>query len=291
MKIGPFALLALLITSCAGPLESVADTGGQELGAVEERRLNEISGVAASRQNEGVLWVHDDGDIEEIYALTTAGAPVTRLNLAESITDCEDIAIGPGPSGAGDYLYLGDIGDNDEDRESIRIYRLPEPVISPTTPGKIAASEVELLSLTYPDGRHDAEALLVDSLSGDVLVVTKEKNRARLYAVPASSWGKAPSVQLQFLASLAVETVSAGAISRDGLQILLRREEEGWHWRREEGQSVATAVRASPRIVPVLGQTQRDNGEAIDFHPEGRAYYTVSEGKRQPIYLFPIPKE
>ena len=44
--------------------------------------------------------------------------------------DFEDITQGEGPNPGISYIYLGDIGNNDYDREEIYIYRFPEPDIS-----------------------------------------------------------------------------------------------------------------------------------------------------------------
>ena len=59
-------------------------------------------------------------------------------------------------------------GDNNRGRAQIRIYRIPEPQPLDATTGP-AESWVGV----YPDGPHDAEALLV-STAGQLYVVTKE---------------------------------------------------------------------------------------------------------------------
>jgi hypothetical protein len=41
--------------------------------------------------------------------------------------------------------------------------------------------------------------------------------------------------------------------------------------------------------VVVLTDGQSQNGESVGFGPDGTSYYTVSEGKRQPIAVFPVP--
>ncbi len=59
--------------------------------------------------------------------------PSIILFLAASIKlegvvmdDFEDLAVGPGPGGLS-YLYVGDIGNNGDPRESVQIYRFVEP--------------------------------------------------------------------------------------------------------------------------------------------------------------------
>ena len=41
--------------------------------------------------------------------------------------DFEDISIGNGPEPGESYIYVGDIGNNDYDRESFQVYRFKEP--------------------------------------------------------------------------------------------------------------------------------------------------------------------
>ena len=44
--------------------------------------------------------------------------------------DFEDITQGTGPDAGINYIYLGDIGNNDYDREELYVYRFPEPETS-----------------------------------------------------------------------------------------------------------------------------------------------------------------
>ncbi len=45
-----------------------------------------------------------------------------------SCVDYEDISIGPGPNGSSyPHLYIGDVGNNGMDRDTLQIYRFPEP--------------------------------------------------------------------------------------------------------------------------------------------------------------------
>jgi hypothetical protein len=265
-----------------------ADDSGRELGTVDVKELSEISGLAASRQNPDVFWLHDDGDIKSVYAVRGSGELVARLALGEEAIDCEDMALGLGPGGD-EYLYFGDIGDNDEDRKSVRVLRLAEPKLSRSSPAQLDPEGLEILSLEYPDGPHDAETLLLDPVSGDVLIVTKEKRRAGVYRASLSNWSAASAVTLERLASMEVDSVSAGDISRDGRWILLRREDTGWLFERRGDEPIAEALRRKPKKVPVRGDGQKKNGEAVAFHPGSSGYYTISEGKRQPICFFELP--
>ncbi len=265
-----------------------ADVRG--LGQVVSTDLSEVSGLAVSRQNPKIVWIHDDGDIRDVYAVRWTGQFVVRLRLPEKLTDVEDVAIGPGPMRGMDYLYLADIGDNDQERPFVRIVRILEPSLAEQPGGTWKADRLEEFRLSYPDGACDAEALLVDNVSGDVLIVTKEKDVARIFAAPANRLraGRSLPTSLQEVARLDVDKVSAGDMSRDGRRIVLRREERGWLWTRNAGESPATAFTRRPQTVVVRGKRQAENGEAIGFHPSGDAYLTMSEGEEPWIYAFRI---
>ena len=75
---------------------------------------------------------NDSGDTARLFAVGPNGRTLGRFTLAGvEALDWEDIAAGPGPGAGRRYLYVGDIGDNDRDRRTISILRLPEPVVEP----------------------------------------------------------------------------------------------------------------------------------------------------------------
>ena len=261
-----------------------------ELGKIKAPELEETSGLAASRLNPDVLWLHNDGDSGQLFAVSTSGKLAAFLSCKTPIKDLEDIAIGPGPQQGVDYLYLGDIGDNDGRRREIRVVRFPEPNLAGQRGLQLTVADAEEIRLTYPDGPHDAEALLIEPVTGDLFIVTKEKNGARLYTVGGAELKAGAVAKLRAAGKLDVDEVSAGAISPDGRHILLRREKEGWLWKRKAGESVADALQRKPQKVPVLGKRQGPNGESIGFSPKGDSYFTVSEGKKQAIYEFDLPR-
>jgi hypothetical protein len=259
------------------------------LGEVKVKGLNEISGIAASGTHADTLWMINDGDASSLFAVSTAGSLVALATYAGEVHDVEDIAIGPGPKARREYLYLGDIGDNNSQRREIRVVRIAEPELSDKPGQQLHVDDAETLRLAYPDGSHDAETLFVDSRDNVLCIVTKEKNGARLYTVPLDELNADGRATLTKAGELGVGEVSAGAISADGGHVLLRRENQGWLWERREGESVAEALERKPTKVPVLGKRQGKNGEAVCFAPDGRSYFTVSEGKNATIYAFDLP--
>jgi hypothetical protein len=140
--------------------------------------LAEASGVAASRRTPGRFWAHNDSSGPVLVALDERGAVTGRVRLTGvTLEDWEATAVGPCPSGS--CIYVADIGDNGGNRKSITVYRIPEPDAA----GDHSAS-AEAFHATYPDGPHDAEALLVTG-KGDLFVVTKgEGGPVAVYRFP-----------------------------------------------------------------------------------------------------------
>ena len=161
----------------------------QQTGSITSGAITEASGLAASRQNPGVLWTHNDsGGGNVVYAITTSGNLLGTYTFGSgSAWDTEDIAIGPGPEPGVDYIYWGDIGDNGNVRSSIVVKRAPEPAVDPNQgPVNDTLQDVGLITLQYPTGIHapsekDAETMFVDPVNGDIYVVTKRAVPNKVY--------------------------------------------------------------------------------------------------------------
>ncbi len=260
---------------------------GSQVGTVQSAAVNEASGIAASARNSDVLWVHNDsGDSARVFAMNTQGTHLGIYNLVSAgARDWEDMAVGPGPVPGQSYLYLGDIGDNNAVRSSIKVYRVAEPLVSSSqTPVTQSLTGVQTIELQYPtsDGARDAETLMIDPLTNDIYVVSKRESQSRLYraAYPQST---AATTTLEFITQLPWGWATGGDISPDGDEILVRGYWNASLWSRPSGGTIADAFNQTPVDVPLVSEPQ---GEAITFDASGSGYYTVSEKLYQPIYYF-----
>ena len=139
-----------------------------ELATIKNNSVTESSGLVASRTLPGAYWTHNDsGDGPFIYAFNTRGESLAVFRVTgANARDWEDIAAGPGPQRNRSYLYIGDIGDNSAKRSEIVVYRIPEPDLKSANRNSaksrpLATENAEAIRLKYPDGKHDAETLLV----------------------------------------------------------------------------------------------------------------------------------
>jgi hypothetical protein len=268
----------------------------------------EVSGVAASRRDDNFFWAHNDsGDSARVYAVDRQGSHHATYTLAGiTANDWEDMAIGPGPDDGVDYLYLADIGDNAAARTVVTVLRAAEPAPSTSdTPTNNLISAVELIGLRYPDRPHDAETLLVDPLTGDLLIVTKEiaGGPSLVFRAPggAGAEGVATLEQVAEIDFTALDSAleppedapalvravphlpTGGDVSPDGRLVIIRTYGTVWVWERDPERPLATAFDAPPCEAPSAIEEQ---GEAIAFDADGRGYFTVSEGSFPPINRF-----
>jgi hypothetical protein len=246
------------------------------VGRVTAEAATELSGLVVSRSQDGVLWTHNDsGDSARLFAVAPDGRLLAEVAVtgAEAV-DWEDIAIGPG-----DMLYVGDIGDNDAARSDIVVYRVTEPRLTGGTATRTAPAQ--RLTLRYPDGAHDAEALLVEPSSGAIVIVTKTYGgTAGVYVADHPSPHGTTALRRAGSASLGIgRAVTAGDVSANGRTIALRTYDRVFVWSRRRGESLASVLRRGPCTAGarLLGEGQ---GEALALTRAGRAFYTVTEGSR-----------
>ncbi|HTG44750.1 MAG TPA: hypothetical protein VK633_09485 [Verrucomicrobiae bacterium] len=280
-----FVLCAL--RSGLGDCNSLQFSGPENLGAIDSEDITEASGLAASWRNPGVFWTHNDGSGEKIFALSADGRLLATFKLGKSVDDVEDIAVGPGPDAQLSYLYVGDVGSNTGNRDEVKVLRTAEPqVASEPSTDTVDFGKVESFRLEYPEGKFDAEAILVDPIARDLYVVTKETSGAHLFLAHLDDLQAGETITLEAVAELEFSKVAGGAISRDGQLIALRREDAAYLWTRSPGQTIVEALSSTASALPIVGPPDEPNGEAITFLLDSSGYITLSEGEEQPLFAF-----
>lgn len=275
-----------------GPPRRVAD--------LEYQGVKESSGIVASTRNPGLFWTHNDsGDGPFIYAFDGQGKHrgVWRVTgaLAE---DWEDIAVGPGPKRGQSYIYIGDIGDNAKRRDEVVVYRVPEPHVAPndsssTNESPRVTGSADVIRLRYPDGRHDAEALLVHPSTGDLYIVTKVRaGPAGVYKLKASRQQQAAYALIRVgdiqCPSALGGFITGGDISRDGRRVILCDYLGACELVLPERQGIAFDDIWKQHTAPInLGP--RRQGEAICYRADRLALMVTSEGL--PCPLTEIPRQ
>jgi hypothetical protein len=256
-------------------------------GRIDAAAATELSGLVLSQTQPRVLWTHNDsGDRPRVLAVTPAGRLLADVAIGGAdAVDWEDIAIGPAPGGT-DALYIADIGDNLARRPDVAVYRVPEP----RARAAIASAPATRLTLRYPDGAHDAEALLVDPSTGALVIVTKSYDGdSGVYVATRPAEATTTLLRRRARLSLGVgEAVTAGDVSADGRTVVLRTYDRAFAWRRRAGESIAAALRRRPcsARADLFAEGQ---GESLALTAHGGAFYTVPEGSSPAIRRYAPP--
>ena len=264
------------------------------LATVKDKSISESSGLVASRTMPGAYWTHNDsGDGPFIYAFDTRGDSFGTFRVSGAAArDWEDIAAGPGPQPNRSYLYIGDIGDNDAVRPEVIVYRVAEPLLSTSTrkftksrPG--STERAEAIRLKYPDGKHDAETLLVHPRTGNLYIVTKVliANPVVYEAVPPFTAGR--SITMRKVGEPRVPSlfgaITGGSISPDGRRVALCDYFSGYELVLPAGASNFDDIWKQKMTSFDLGK--RKQGESITYRLDGKALLTTSEGKQSPLIM------
>jgi hypothetical protein len=258
---------------------------------ITDKRLDEVSGIVASRINLDVYYVHNDsGGKPEVYALNSKGKIIAILNL-EGITnrDWEDIAIGPGPDANSSYIYVGEIGDNNAQYDELMLYRFKEPKLN-KVPKKartpITITDIETIRFVFADGAKDCETLFLDSANGDVYLLSKREYKVGVYQIKSPLNTSEVNVASRLL-TLDFPLAVAGDITPARDMIIIKNYENIFLWKVAKGESIIDAMSKPYQELPYTVEPQ---GEAICFSIKGDSYLTLSEkDPKKKLYLYQYP--
>jgi hypothetical protein len=267
------------------------------VGRLSIRAMDEISGIAASGINKGLYYIHNDsGDTSRFFAIYPTGELRATIYFKGDpkerygVHDCEDIAVGPGPVEGKSYVYMGDIGDNYSVRKYLTVYRMEEQKawVNDSIYHTIAAP----IHLKYPDHAKDAETLMIDPIEKLIYIVSKRQERVTVYTTPLlyhpdDTLVLTQRCRLYFPGIKPFRWITAGDISKDGQQVLLKSYNKVYYWKREHNEPIWKTVQRPWKLLPYEEEKQ---GEGIGFSPDGNGYYTCSEGVFTPIYYYRIPQ-
>lgn len=254
---------------------------------LNDPRLGELSGLAASHSAPGFYWAHNDsGDIAQLYLLQP-GSPqlqVHRITNAKAF-DWEDIASFRDPGGS--YLLVGDIGDNFAVRPMIEVYLLRES----RHQGRPALRLLRRYNLVFDGGPRDIEALAVDSAERMVYLLSKREVHPQLYRFSLDALPERPVLLTTLGAITSLPSIAnhrpqrAGGISQhsptglafapDGQGAAISTLRDSYYFPRRPGQSWLEALNGNPQALklPKLRQA-----EAITFSADGTKIIIGSEG-------------
>jgi hypothetical protein len=270
------AALAALIAGVGLLATPGVALASQQVCRIDAKHMTELSGMVATAG--GFIVVNDGSDdpaARKIFYLNGRCAVTRTVSFPSRPRDTEDM--GQTPNGT---LWVADIGDNDRNRPTIGLWKLPK-----------GSNHPQLYRLSYPDGPHDAEALLFNG-DGTPLVVTKTVGSAAVYEPVAdlradkpTTLKKAGEVPLPISSTSNPFSIpgrlviTGGAISPDGKHVALRTYADAYEFDVTGGDVVGAITRGAPRQIPLPNEPQ---GESVAYAADGTALLTVSETSRQP---------
>ena len=259
-------------------------------GTLANEDLGELSGLAVSRADAAVLWGHNDsGAGPALYRIGLQGEDLGRVPVAEALSgDWEDLAAFTDRSGPA--LLIGDVGDNLGLRSFSTLYAVRDP-------GRArAASVLWRLDFSFPDGMRDCEAIAVDPLSREILLLTKRDRPARLYRLPLPERAPKTRQVAQFLGTVApfpevplgqrlrspvdsqfLHVPTALDISADGLTAVIVTLSNAYVFRRRPEQAWIGLFAQGTAPIPLPPDLQQV--EAAALSADGRTLYLGSEGR------------
>jgi hypothetical protein len=254
-----------------------------QVGTLATAAWNEISGIVASKDHPGSFYVHNDsGDSARFFAMDATGVDQGTFNVSNATAvDWEDIGRGPCANAAESCLYLADMGDNNAARTDYKLYRVKEPSALGAGAHTVTA---ETIPFAYPDGSHNAECLLVNPSSGEIVIVTKSLAGSSAYRFPTALADGVPvtlekvtdAVSMPDLAQL----VTGGDVKFDGSLAIIRTYGFAYGYPVQPGESLGAALAKPPCSLPVASEGQ---GEALGFLLDGKGFVTTSEGASSPV--------
>ncbi len=279
-----------LIASATGALSLESYGPATRIATIKNESVTESSGLVASRTLPGAYWTHNDsGDGPFIYAFNTRGESAGVFRVAgANARDWEDISIGPGPRPNQPYLYIGDIVDNNEARPDIVVYRVPEPDLTTTNKRSskarpLTTAPAEAIRLKYPDGKHDAETLLVHPATGNIYILTKVAFGKPVVYEAAAPLTTGTTTTMKRIAEVHVPSLfggvlTGGSISPDGRRVALCDYFQGYELVLPANATNFNDIWKERMTGFDLGKRQQ--GEGIAYRLDGNALLATSEGKR-----------
>jgi hypothetical protein len=268
------AFAAVFLGVLGGPVPaSAAPAAPEPLCTMKDSRIGELSGLVSDGSK--LYAINDGGTKAQVFVLGRDCQVQKVLTDRTDPFDVEDLA-----RTADGRLWLSDTGDNEKGRLTVALLEM-----SPQ-------GKVTLHRLTYPDGQHDTEALIMDKAGTPYLITKDILGEARVYR-PSGPLASPGPTNLEKVGTVKIATtdtqggpvgsigsvlVTGGASSADGSVVALRTYTDAYVYAAPDGDVLA-ALQRTPVRIPLPGEKQ---GEAIAFDPDG-TLLSGSEGVGEPI--------
>lgn len=257
---------------------------------LQSSELDELSGLVASTDGRYFWGLNDSGGAPRLFRVGACGEDLGQVEV-EGVRnrDWEDLAymVEDGEP----LLLIADIGDNMARRAQLGIIAVPEPAVDQT---RVVPRWQQRFA--FPQGPRDAEALAVDPLTGEVLLLSKREDPPRLFRIPrggarsvAAELGEVGTIRTtltrNWLRGMVYQLFgsmpTAMDISRHGERLAVLTLTELFVWTRTPGQPWIEVMNREPMhfVVPA----SLEQAEAVAFTADGSAILLSSEKPGAPV--------
>ncbi len=252
----PFLFASLLLSGVVGFSADYVEPKR----TIANPEINGSSGLAAALFHPGVYYTHNDGNDPRLFAFDDQGrARGTWLLEGLKPHDLEEMASVMAHSDQ--LLLLADTGDNRQPKRKpadvfhLHLMKAPQPgdPASTATARTVRAADIRTIPFRYEGGPVDCEALAVDLLRGQILLINKVPRNA-----PASGNLTTNVYSLDLWKSL------KGAMEGETEPPGDRPEQTGKDASRQDAPPVLTARRIIAAMPPLPEQIT-----AMDIAPDG----------------------
>ena len=242
---------------------------------IGDERIKESSGLAYSVKHPDLAYtMNDSGNRPMVYAIqVSTGNVVGQTDLASlDLEDTESIAVD-----RQGRLWLGDLGDNDRDRDDVSIVSFEEP-----GPGNAAPRSLQRYPVKYSTGPSNVEAMMVYPKSGQIFLISKKNEDGgspNLFVLPQALKPGQSNVATSLNRPMPGGVADA-TFAPDGRYALLK---------------TATGVVAYDiktwQPIDSFATPGLDKGESLTLEPGGRSILLGSEGDDSPIVRVTLPSD
>jgi len=286
-------LAAVFVTTIRA--EEIEKAQAERVTLLEDKRINESSGLTRSLRVPGIFWTHNDSATDPcVYAIDQSGKTRAKVRVPGAVNfDWEDMASAKASDGT-PLLFIGDLGDNLLVRPTVTVYEIPEPSLPKSADKELLSTAPKLWHARYPDGRHNAETLLVHPLTRRIYIVTKtDQGDCALYVFPekltnGETMELVKLTDLKFPAKarlgkrpMDASQTTGGAFAPDGRRVAISTYSYIHEWQLSSNDTLVAALKKESHLIepPLVMQM-----EALCYDDDSKTIWFTSERLPSPLW-------
>lgn len=238
---------------------------------IADKDIAESSGLAYSAKYPDLAYtINDSKNRMVVYAIqVSTGQVVGRTDLdSMGLKDTESIYVDPRGR-----IWLGDLGDNDQDRDDVSIVSFDEP-----GPTSAAPQGLQRYPVRYDRGARNVEGMLVYPSTNQIFLINKtERGNATLFSLPSQLSTTERNVAKDLRRPMP-EAVSDAVFTADGRSALV-----------ESASGVTVYDPTTWKAKGEFDVPDVDKGESMTVEPDGKSALFGSEGEDSPIVRVTLP--